>query len=194
MINQRTRDLIIEFEGLRLKAYKDGGGIWTIGVGHTSDKDQTVYADLVISKARAYELLDLDIAEAEKAVDTYVKVPLNANQHGALSSFTFNLGVGAFKGSTLLRKLNAGDYKGAANELDKWVHDDGVVVKGLVRRRAAEKALFLSASDTSQTPVEPPVVSEPPKHGQAPVAPLPARKNTIWDILFAILTAIFKRN
>lgn len=193
MINQKTRDLIVEFEGLRLVAYKDGGGVWTIGVGHTSDSVQKVYAGLTITKERAFELLDIDIKEAEDAVLKYVKVPLNPNQHGSLSSWTFNLGNGALASSTLLKKLNKGDYKGAADEMLKWDHDNGVKVKGLTRRRQAERALFLTPSDASQTPVEVAPVSEPPKHGEAPVAPIPAPKNTIWDILFDILIKIFKR-
>lgn len=191
MINQNTRNLLIEFEGLRLIAYKDGGGVWTIGVGHTSDKYQKVYAGLTITKVRAFELLDIDLAEAEGAVNDLVKVPLNANQYGALVSWTFNLGEGALKASTMLRKLNARDYKGAADEMLKWDHDDGVKVKGLTRRRKAERALFLTPSDVSQSPVEPPVVSEPPKHGQAPVNPAPAPKKGILELILSILLKLF---
>lgn len=194
MINQKTRDLIVEFEGLRLVAYKDGGGIWTIGVGHTSDSVQKVYAGLTITRERAFELLDIDIKEAEDAVLKYVKVSLNPNQYGSLSSWTFNLGAGALQSSTLLKKLNKGDYKGAADEMLKWDHDDGKKIPGLTRRRVAERALFLSPTDVSQTPVETPPVSEPPKHGEAPVVPLPVAKKGILDILFDILIKIFKRN
>lgn len=156
MINKKTEELIVSYEGERLTSYKDTGGIWTIGVGHTSDEKFKVKAGQTITKEFSRELLRHDLKEAEHFVDTLVKVPINENQRGALVSFVFNLGGGAFKGSTLLRKLNAGNYNAVPTELMKWVNDGGVRLKGLVRRRAAEGALW-------NTPTSVPVVKAPEK-------------------------------
>ena len=162
MINKKTEDLIVFYEGEKLTSYRDTGGIWTIGVGHTSDEKFKVKKGQTITKEFSRELLRHDLKEAEHFVKTLVKVPLNENQYGALVSFTFNLGGGAFKGSTLLRKLNAGDYKAVPSELMKWVNDDGVRLAGLVRRRSAEGALW-------NTPTSVPVVVEKPVQSEEPV-------------------------
>ncbi|CAI1527524.1 lysozyme [Serratia plymuthica] len=132
-------NLIKEFEGLRLQAYKCPADIWTIGYGHTAD----VSANDVITEEDAIFLLRQDVAESERAVNKYVHVPLTQNQFDALVSFVFNLGVGNFRTSTLLKKLNAGDDDGAAQEFGRWIHAGGKALPGLVRRREAERALFL---------------------------------------------------
>lgn len=133
-------DLIKSFEGLKLKAYRDPVGIWTIGYGHT----RNVKAGQVISPSQAVELLKEDLKDAEADVDRLVKVQINPSQRAALVSFVFNLGGTNFAKSTLLRKLNAGDYAGAAEEFGRWVNAGGQRLPGLVRRREAEKKLFLS--------------------------------------------------
>jgi lysozyme len=133
-------DIIKKFEGLKLKAYLCPAGKPTIGYGHTYG----VKLGRTISKAEADVLLDHDYQDALNAVEELIKVPLTENQLGALSSFVFNLGRGKLIGSTLRKKLNQGDYKGAAEEFDKWVYAGGVKLNGLVARRAAEKELFLS--------------------------------------------------
>lgn len=203
MINSATQNLIVEFEGLRLVAYQDGGGVWTIGIGHTSMAGEPkVYKGLTITKDQAYAILAKDIARTERQVQSLVKVPINNNQYGALVSFAFNVGsdidedkvAEGLGDSTLLRKLNAKDYKGAADEFLKWDHDNGEVVAGLTRRRKAERALFLKPTDASQTPVEPPIVSEPPKHGEALVDPAPvAKKKSLLEVLFDLFITAFKR-
>ena len=132
-------NLIKEFEGLRLQAYKCPADRWTIGYGHTAD----VSANDVITEAQAVSLLCQDVAECERAVNQYVHVPLTQNQFDTLVSFVFNLGVGNFRHSTLLKKLNAGDDDGAAQEFGRWIHVGGKALPGLVRRREAERALFL---------------------------------------------------
>ena len=142
MINKKTEDLIVFYEGEKLTSYRDTGGVWTIGVGHTSDEKFKVKKDQTITKEFSRELLRHDLKEAENFVNTLVKVPLNENQYGALVSFTFNLGGGSLKISTLLKKLNAGNYKAVPSELNKWVFDDGVKLKGLVNRRKAEGELW----------------------------------------------------
>lgn len=144
--SKRALQFIKDHEGLKLKAYKDTGGVWTIGYGHTSDAKLKVTKDTVITKAQAEELLRHDVSEAEDMVDKYaVQAVLNGNQYGAVVSFIFNVGGVAFKKSTLCKKLNKNDYVGASKEFDKWVYDKEASpdpLPGLIRRRAEEKALF----------------------------------------------------
>lgn len=136
-------EIIKHYEGLRLKAYKCPAGVWTIGYGHT----KTAKQGQVITEDYAVELLRLDLADAERAVNKYVKAPINQNQFDALSSFAFNLGGGNFRSSTLLKKLNARDYLGAANEFKRWNKAGGKVLNGLVRRRESEANLFIGVSN-----------------------------------------------
>ena len=108
-------DLIKEFEGCRLTAYKCPAGVWTIGFGHTGTVDgKLIGKGMTITAAKATELLKKDLAEFEAAVNGCVTVPITQNMFDALVSFSFNVGAGALRRSTLLRKLNAKDYEGAA--------------------------------------------------------------------------------
>lgn len=132
--------LIQQFEGLRLKAYQDAVGVWTIGYGHTGPD---VTPGLVISQAQADALLARDLNRFETGVTRLVSVPLNQNQFDALLSFSYNLGLGSLQNSTLLRLLNQRDYAGAAAQFPRWNKAGGKVLPGLTRRRAAEQALFL---------------------------------------------------
>lgn len=138
-INKAGLDLIKSFEGLRLKAYKDAVGIWTIGYGHI----KTATPGMSISEPEAEALLRGDLEEAQGAVTRLVKVPLNDNEYAALVSFVFNLGAGSLSRSTLLKKLNAGDRAGAAQQFLVWNKAGGKVLAGLTRRREAERDLFL---------------------------------------------------
>ena len=137
-------DLICNFEGLRLKAYDDGVGVWTIGFGTTKypngirvKKGNTCTLD----QAKAY--MQNDLKSFEQTVNNTVKVPLNQNQFDALVSLAYNIGSTAFKNSTLVRQLNEGNYKAAANQFNVWVNAGGKRMQGLVNRRAAERTLFL---------------------------------------------------
>lgn len=134
-------ELIKSFEGLRLTAYRDAAGVLTIGYGHTGSD---VAAGATITAARAEELLRADLAGAEAAVTSAVQVPVTQGQFDALVSLVYNIGAGAFAASTLLRKLNSGDYAGAAQEFDRWIYAGGSVLGGLVSRRNAEQQLFLA--------------------------------------------------
>jgi lysozyme len=141
-ISQTGVDLIKSFEGLSLKAYKvDGAGekYWTIGYGSYGPH---VKEGQVITKEKAEEMLKEELERFVKGVDELVKVTVNQYQFDALVSFAYNCGLGNLKSSTLLKKVNAKDFKGAANEFSKWNKAGGNVLKGLVRRRAAEKELF----------------------------------------------------
>ena len=126
------------FESCRLVPYKDGGGVWTDGWGNT----HRVVPGITISQDKADTDLGMNVVDAVDTVNDYATVALTQNQFDALVDFTFNCGAGAFKTSTLLRKLNAGDYDGACAELTRWNKDNGQVVAGLSRRRAAEQELF----------------------------------------------------
>lgn len=140
-ISQKGVDLIKSFEGLELKAYKDSVGVLTVGWGSTGSH---VTAGMTITKEQAEQLLKKDLERFEKGVSDLVKVPLNQNQFDSLVSFSFNLGLGNLKSSTLLKKLNAKDYLGASKEFERWNRAGGKVLNGLTRRRIAERDLFLS--------------------------------------------------
>jgi lysozyme len=136
--------LITSFEDLRLAAYDDGVGVWTIGYG------TTVYPNGIrvkrgdsCTKVQAMSFFQHDLRRFEAAVNQAVKVVVNQNQFDALVSLTYNIGEQAFKDSTLLKKLNASDFMSSADQFPKWNRGGGKVLRGLVRRRAAERELFL---------------------------------------------------
>jgi lysozyme len=137
--------LLKQAEGLRLEPYKDQGGKLTIGYGHLIRPGESFGK---ISQLQAEQLLISDLAVAEHAVNSLVRVSITQNQFDALVSFVFNVGSGNFGSSTLLKELNAGNYNDAANQLTQWnkVTVGGVKVSsaGLSARRAAEKNLFLA--------------------------------------------------
>lgn len=139
-INQAGKDLIKQWEGLRLVVYKDLGGLPTVGWGHM-DKKLEPNTHITLEQAERY--LDSDLESAEKAVESAVKVALTDNQFAALVSFVFNIGVGNFISSTMLKLLNQGDYVGASNQFQRWNKVKGKEVEGLTDRRASEKSLFL---------------------------------------------------
>ena len=139
-ISQVGIDLIKSFEGCSLKAYRCPANVLTIGYGHTGG----VKEEQVITQQEAERLLRVDLGSYEAAVNKYVKTVINQNQFDALVSFAYNCGCGALQKSTLLKYLNQGMYKEAADQFDLWNKGGGQVLKGLVRRRAAEKELFLT--------------------------------------------------
>lgn len=141
-VSSKGSALIEQFEGLRLAAYQDGGGIWTLGYGHTNQ----VKAGDTCTSAQADEWLDSDIASAERAVNAMAHVALTQGQFDALVSFAYNLGPNALQESTLLRLMNSGNPALAASEFPKWDHVAGQVSEGLSRRRMAEQALFLEVA------------------------------------------------
>ena len=132
--------IIKEFEGLRLTAYRCSANVPTIGYGHTKG----VKMSDVITMDQADAFFAEDIKWVEDTIAKTVKVPVNTNQYEAIASLIYNVGGGAWIHSTILRKLNKGDYKGAADEFPRWNKAGGKVIKGLVRRRAAERKVFLS--------------------------------------------------
>lgn len=133
-------DLIKGFEGLRLKAYQDVGGVWTIGYGTTG---QNIDKHTVWTIEQAEEAIAKDVALFYRLTKELIKVPQNENQLAALTSFTYNLGVGALRNSTMLKKINNG-VDGVANEFLKWDRVNGKPSKGLLNRRQVERALYLT--------------------------------------------------
>lgn len=143
----RTSDeglaLIKREEGLRLDAYQDTGGVWTIGYGHTAAAGPPAPGrGMKITRAEAEDIFRRDVAAVERDVARLVKVPLTQGQFDALVSFTFNLGAGQLAKSTLLRRVNAKRYDDAPAEFMRWVYDDGRKLDGLVRRRRRETAMW----------------------------------------------------
>ena len=137
--------LIKQFEGCKLTAYQDSVGVWTIGYGWTKPVDgKPIRAGMTIKQETAERLLKTGLVSYENDVSRLVKVDLTQGQFDALVSFTYNLGARSLSTSTLLRKLNAGDYAGASDEFLRWNKAGGKVLNGLTRRREAERALFMS--------------------------------------------------
>lgn len=150
MIDQRAIDIVKKFEGFSEHPYTCPAGKLTIGYGSTmwgeNGKKRRIWESLRVSEGEATTQMVADLEELAAKITKDVVVPLSEAQVGALAAFSYNVGYSALKTSTLLRKLNVGDYKGAADQLDRWVHAGGTKLRGLATRRAAEKMLFLSES------------------------------------------------
>lgn len=185
VVNDAALDLICEFEGFVPNWYADPAHGWDVPTccyGHTDAAGEPKYAKTKskkFTKAEGRLILERDLAQYAAVVTKSVHVPLNANQYGALVSFTFNLGPSNFLKSTLLKKLNAGDYEGAANEFGKWNKAAGKVLKGLTRRRAAEAALFRSGA---VAPAEP----------ETPASEAPGAARTWLSAIIALFLALLK--
>jgi lysozyme len=163
--------LILRFEGKhrfigggKYEAYLCPAGVWTIYAGLT----EGVYQGMVITESQGEAMFRREITRFERAVDRLVKVKVTQNQYDALVSFAYNCGEGALAKSTLLRRLNAGDYEGAAGEFGKWNKGGGQVLRGLTRRRTEEAALFRSKSSRptprpTESPDPMPQQVDPPK-------------------------------
>ncbi len=152
-LSQTGLDLIKHFEGFSAVVYKDTGGHDTIGFGHLVRPGESFPKP--ITRSRAEAMLRADVRTAESGVSRLIKVPLTQAQFDALVSFTFNLGAGNLERSTLRRKLNAGNYAAVPSELNKWVKSKGKTVAGLVRRRKAEGAMFMSGGIPSGSSLAP---------------------------------------
>ena len=138
-ISDEGFDLIKHFEGCELEAYKCAAGVWTIGYGHTKD----VQEGDVWNKEKADFMLWRELEdEYEVYVNDLVTVPINQSQFDALVSWVYNLGPANLKNSTMLKKLNAGEYEEVPSQMKKWNKANGKVLEGLIRRRAAESLLF----------------------------------------------------
>lgn len=170
-------ELVKQYEGipdgdpatLAIDPYPDPVGIWTIGWGHAiryggrllrGEADRATVRTLYpegITRAQAEALLRADLLDAVRDVLSLVRVPLDDAQLGALASFTFNVGLGNLRASTLLKKLNSGDYAGAGAEFPRWVRANATVLPGLVARRRAEQAFFLAGEAAPVVALAPPL-------------------------------------
>lgn len=150
---QDIRDLLIKFEGLVCEAYQDIVGLWTIGIGHLLTREEhesgklhlpsgTIGWKQGITKSEALELLDVDCGRVRQSIEPMIKQELLPNQWNALVSFVFNIGIGAFRDSTLLRKLNSGQLSTIPEQMLRWTKAGNLTVPGLVARREAEIKLW----------------------------------------------------
>ena len=147
-VSREGIELIKQFEGLELQAYQDVAGIWTIGYGHTGPE---VGPGMVITEGQAEQLLIEDLERFERGVSSAVQTPISQAQFDALVSLAYNIGVAGFSRSTAVKRLNKGDFEGAAEAITWWnkatINGRKQPVAGLTRRRAAEAALFLQDFD-----------------------------------------------
>lgn len=143
-ISENGYQIIREFEGFKANAYLDTGGVWTIGYGTIKYPNGIrVKKGDTCTQGQAETWLKNDCLWVDACLDKYIKVNVSQNQFDALSSFVYNVGESQFSKSTLLALLNQKNYAGTANQFDRWVYDNGKLIKGLANRRAKEKALFL---------------------------------------------------
>jgi lysozyme len=192
--------LVKQFEGLRLQAYPDpgtNGAPFTVGFGTTvyPSGDEVQRGDTITAE-QAEEYLRHDLRKFESAVSRAVLAPVSQEQFDALVSLSYNIGEGAFGRSTLLRKLNAGDASGAAEEFLRWVNAGGKPMAGLRRRREAERAVFLSTDTASSKPT--PVAFVPKEKTMSPalIAFLPSLISAVPQLakLFGTGSAVSDRN
>ena len=182
VVNDAALDLICSFEGWVPKWYVDPVGIWTCCYGHTDAAGEPKYAktkNKTFTKEEGRLILERDLAQYAAHVRGSVHVPLTSDQFGALTSLCYNIGPSNFMGSTLVKRLNAGDYEGAAEQFKRWnkgrVKGKLTELKGLTRRRAAEAALFLSGATAPAAPETP--ASEP---------------RNVWAALFQFVASIIR--
>ena len=145
-VSEQCIKMIKHHEGVRTKPYQDPIGLWTVGVGHLIEDGKKLPKEWnrELTDEEVDALLYKDLERFEIGVKRLTKVALSQSQFDALVSFSFNVGLGNLQSSTLRSKLNREDYEGASNEFPKWRRAGGKILKGLVKRRADEKALFLS--------------------------------------------------
>lgn len=162
--SRQGRDFIKRWEGVRLKAYRCSANVLTVGVGHTAAMgDPIPFEGMTISAEEADIILARDLAAIEQQVQSAIKVNVNQRQFDTLVSFVFNVGIAAFRKSTLLKKLNASQYSEVPSELLKWNRVKGKVVDGLTNRRKAE-ADFWRGAPTDQKPTgDMPQAVDPPR-------------------------------
>ncbi|VEH67254.1 lysozyme [Rodentibacter pneumotropicus] len=175
-------------EALRLEAYDDGTGVWTIGYGHTGKVNGVpVGPGMTITEEQAEALLKERLVEFENAVHSSVKVPLTQNQYDALVSLAYNIGARNFKTSTLVKKLNKGDIEGAAEQFGVWRKAGGKVMQGLINRRNKEREMFLGGQKVDAPMPE----NQFPLYGNLNVEPKPLSQPSIPVNLGEQLAGVF---
>jgi lysozyme len=196
VINKATEQLIKGFEAWRAKAYRDSGGVWTIGWGHTSKAGPPkVRAGMVISRAVGEEIFKRDIAVFERIVTEAVKVSLNPNQFGALVSFCYNVGGPRFRNSSVLKRVNEKHFAKVPARLRLYnkVRKGGKlrVSRGLARRREAEIALFLKPVVYASPPPPDLPTKVEPSETKTPRAAIVALAGALVAAVAAIVNWVF---
>jgi len=188
-VNEATLDLIKRFEGLRLKAYLDAAGVWTICYGHTSRAGPPkVKPGMKLTKVECDEILQRDIEkfadQVAKAIKPEILERLNENQFGALVSFAYNVGIGNLRRSSVLRAVNEGRFSDVPRLLMRWTKAGGKRLRGLVRRRRAEGRLWLTPVGGKRPPL-PAIV----RHKKDELATRP-RLAAAWSAFLASLITL----
>jgi len=189
-MNERSLVLIRRFEGFRAKAYRDAAGVWTIGYGHTSRAGPPkVSPGMRITKKQAEDILCADLEKFAAGVMPLVNHPLNANQCGALVSFAYNVGLGNFQRSSVLRAVNEGRLSDVPDRLMRWTRAGGRRLRGLARRRRSEGRLFMTpVLQKPQNPQPPDIPPLSPRQGRKP-APRPVFS---WGLLHRLFDVFFR--
>ena len=185
--------LLKRFEGCKLKAYRDSGGVWTIGYGHTAAAGGLVPgAGVTITQSQADDMFIADLVTYENGVSRALTRTPTRSQFDAMVSLCYNIGGGAFATSSVARLFNAGQYAKAANAFLLWNKDNGKVIPGLTRRRSEEMGVFMSKSDPvdAQTPVPAPTA---PKDTKTAPQLTPQSPRGLLAALVALILSIFKR-
>ena len=191
-INAAGLALIKSFEGLELKSYKCPAGVWTVGYGSTG---RHVTPGMTITEAQAESLLKKDLRRFELGVERAIgDAPTSDNEFSAFVSLAFNIGVAAFQRSTVLKRHLAGNKAGAADAFMLWVKAGGRTLKGLIRRREAERKLYLTpdAPKPAENPPERPVESAPRPEPPKP-ATVPAQSSVAPLGCLAVLLGMFRK-
>lgn len=191
IVPRQAVELVKKWEGLMLDAYQDQAGVWTIGYGTTSATGVKVTKGMRITKEKAEELLERELEKLALQVMRKVSVDINDNELSALLSFAYNVGIGNFSKSSVLKRLNAGDRKGAADAFLMWnkITDPKtkrkVVSQGLMNRRHSERALFLAKPNGKISVSKPANGKKPATIGiGAAIAALVAAVAAFWERLF----------
>lgn len=191
--NRTAIDIIQRWEGLRLEAYKCPAGIPTIGFGHTSAAGEPkVFMGMKITRQEAADILVKDLVKYEAAVTRALTRVPNENQFSAMVSLCYNIGPGAFAGSSIAKRFNQGDVEGAAEAFLLWNKAGGQVLKGLVNRRADERKLFLTPV-AKPAPLPPPPDVEPahiPPEKPAQPAPESGSGKALAWVVAAVITVL----
>ena len=179
--------LIKRFEGFRGSAYRCPAGVWTIGYGHTTQAGPpAVTASLRLTEVQAHAVLAADLERFARDVRLALRRELNDQQFSALVSFAYNVGSNAFRSSSVLKAVNAGDFDAVPRRLQLWIKGGGRVLPGLVKRRAAEAELFMS-ENVFQVPLPVPtsIEGKPVRHSTTVLAAIAAAAASVISGLFS---------
>ena len=196
-VNAAGMALIEGFEGCRTRAYRDCAGIWTIGYGHTSSAGPpAIEPGMEISKQEALAILEADVRNFSKGVESCLRMPLDDNQFSALVSFAYNIGLAEFRKSSVLKAVNSGQFQAVPALIALWIRAGGKILPGLVARRAAEAALFCESNEVAGNVAHhstPPHAEQHPAeepHVHRPVEPISRTLASRHTVAAAVISSI----